>query len=83
ESVPVMDISGVVALDSAIRRLHADGICVVLAGVRGQPAKVLARAGIEEVPGRLLIEGKVSTAIWRVRRLLGLEDTASVALTEL
>lgn len=83
ESVPVVDISGVVALDSAIRRLHADGICVVLAGVRGQPAHVLRKAGIEEIPGRLMIEGKVSTAVWRVRRHLGLEDAGGAALTGL
>lgn len=80
-AVPVIDMTGLVALDSAIARLHADGICVALAGVQGQPAEALRKAGIEEIPGRLLIEAKLATAIWRVRRHLGLDD-ADTRLTD-
>jgi SulP family sulfate permease len=44
-SVPVIDATGLVSLESAIERLHALGVFVILAGIRNQPLQVLAKAG--------------------------------------
>jgi len=53
--VPSMDVTGLVALETAVRKLQNAGALVVLAGVQPQPAEVLARAGIRREPGRLSI----------------------------
>jgi sulfate permease, SulP family len=45
-SVPAMDATGLVSLESAIDRLHALGVYVVLGGVQSQPLRVLARSGL-------------------------------------
>jgi SulP family sulfate permease len=45
--VPVMDVTGVVALEAAVARLQRRGLLVVLAGVTGQPRQVLERAGLK------------------------------------
>lgn len=69
-AVPVMDVTGLVALDSAIRDLHRRGICVVLAGVQPQPARTLSRAGLREISGKLAITGSVPEALVLARAYL-------------
>jgi len=44
-SVPVLDATGLVNLESTAERLAADGVMLVLAGVRPGPLRTLARAG--------------------------------------
>jgi SulP family sulfate permease len=44
-SVPALDATGLVALDSAVDRLTRADVPVVLAGVREQPLRALLRAG--------------------------------------
>jgi SulP family sulfate permease len=44
-AVPVLDATGLVALDSTVAKLRARGIGVVLGGIGPQPLRVLARAG--------------------------------------
>jgi SulP family sulfate permease len=46
EDVPAMDATGLVALESALAKLRTSGARVVLADVRPQPARVLAKAGL-------------------------------------
>lgn len=48
--VPIMDMTGLVALESAIAQVHRKGTQVVLVGVQPQPLTVLAKAGL--APGR-------------------------------
>ncbi len=55
EHVPVIDVTGLVALESALERLWKGQAFVVLAGVQDQPAGVLAKAGIVDREGRLAI----------------------------
>ena len=50
-SVPALDATGLVALESLIKRLNARGIKVILAGVQPQPMRVLARARLAKPPG--------------------------------
>ena len=52
-SVPAMDITGLVALESALLRLRQQGVFTILTGVRPQPAAVLRKAGVQEEPGRV------------------------------
>ena len=68
EDVPAMDVSGLVALESALERLQRLGVFVVLAGARSQPARVLAKAGIRPVPGRLALCPDMQAAAALTRR---------------
>ena len=65
-SVPAIDITGLVALESALLRLRQQGVFTILTGVRPQPAGVLHKAGLQEEPGRLqfcaTLEEAVATA---------------------
>lgn len=54
-AVPVLDATGLVALDSTVGKLRQAGIFVVLAGVQPQPLRVLARAGWRNRDGELAI----------------------------
>jgi len=74
EDVPVIDVTGLVALESAIGKLGAHRTFVVLAGVQPAPRKVLEKAGIGERPGKLAICRDVDEALVVVRLTLGLDD---------
>ncbi|MFO1422711.1 MAG: C4-dicarboxylic acid transporter DauA [Candidatus Competibacteraceae bacterium] len=82
EGVTVMDVSGLVALDSAIERLRADSILVAVAGVHGQPALLMRRAGLRNIPGKLLLSASLAQALMRVRHYLGESSTGQPVLTE-
>lgn len=49
--VPLIDASGVHALQQFLKRCHAQGTLVILSGVQPQPRKVLHDMGMETVPG--------------------------------
>jgi SulP family sulfate permease len=66
-AVPVMDATGMVNLESALDRLHRDHTLVVLARVQDQPAKFMARAGIEPDPGLVAFADSVEEAIQLAR----------------
>jgi SulP family sulfate permease len=77
-AVPVMDATGLVNLESAIRRLHQAGIFVVLGGLNRQPRAVLLDAGWQEEPGRLAFEDSFAAAVETGRRrLVELEPQAA------
>ena len=82
EAVTVMDVSGLVALDSAIERLQSDGILVAVAGVHGQPALLMRRAGLRNMPGKLLLSSSLPQVLMRVRHYLGESSTGQPLLTE-
>ena len=52
-AVPAMDITGLVALESALLRLRQQGVLTLVTGVRPQPEGVLKKAGVLEEPGRV------------------------------
>jgi len=81
--VTVMDISGLVALDSAIERLRSDDILVAIAGVHGQPALLMRRAGLHNIPGQLLLSASLPQALLRVRRCLGKTADGRPMLTDM
>jgi sulfate permease, SulP family len=70
ESVPVMDATGLVALESALAQLHKSGCRAVLAGLQPQPASLLARAGIVQTPDRLAIAPDFASAVAAARAMV-------------
>jgi len=82
EAVTIMDVSGLVALDTAIERLRNDGILVAVAGVHGQPALLMRRAGLRNIPGKLLLSASLPQALMRVRNALGESPTGQPWLTD-
>jgi len=66
-AVPVMDATGMVNLESALDRLHRDHTLVILARVQDQPAKFMARAGIEPEPGLVAFADSVEEAVHLAR----------------
>jgi SulP family sulfate permease len=52
-AVPAMDITGLVALESALLRLRQQGVLTLITGLRPQPEGVLRKAGVREEPGRV------------------------------
>jgi len=74
DGVPVMDVTGLVALESAIAKLQAHHTFVVLAGVQLQPREVLEKAGVREEPGKLAICKDDEEAVMIVRLTLGLGE---------
>lgn len=82
ENVSVIDVSGLVALDSAIERWQSDGVLVAVAGVHGQPALLMRRAGLRNIPGKLLLSASLPQALTRVRHYLGESATGAPLLTE-
>ena len=72
--VPAIDATGLVALESALGKLHRGHIKVILAGLQKQPAAALDRAGIVRLPGRLAfapdLDSALSLAILHAARIV-------------
>jgi len=71
DSVPVMDATGLVALESAIAQLSKNGCVAILSGLQAQPRALLDRAGLPQRPWRLLIRPDLASAIAAAEELLG------------
>jgi SulP family sulfate permease len=81
DAVPVIDITGLVALESAIDKLARAHIFVAMAGVRPEPRAVLERAGLRDSPGKLAICGDDDEALLIVRLFLGLDERTPASAT--
>ncbi|GMU63849.1 MAG: sodium-independent anion transporter [Acidobacteriota bacterium] len=81
-SVPMLDATGLVALDSTVGKLRHAGLIVVLAGIQAQPLRALAKAGWRNVAGSLAI-GKDFDRALEVARAYAESDpeAASMHLT--
>jgi SulP family sulfate permease len=62
-SVPVMDATGMVALETILDRLHRSNRKVIIAGLQPEPMDVVTRAGIKRQPGRLAFAPDIETAL--------------------
>jgi SulP family sulfate permease len=67
-AVPILDVTGLVALETAIERLNKKGIFVVVAGVQAQPAKLFERSNLVSEPGRLALCKTLGEALALVSR---------------
>ena len=74
DAVPAMDMTGLVALESAVAKLHRKHTYVVLAGVQKQPREVLDKAGFREEAGKLAICANSEEALVIARLYVGLAD---------
>jgi sulfate permease, SulP family len=63
QAVPAMDATGLVALESLLKRLAGSGILVQIIGLQDQPRGVLRKAGIEERPGVLTFHPTLENAL--------------------
>jgi SulP family sulfate permease len=70
DHVPVMDATGLVALESAVSTLTKHGCLTILTGLQPQPAALLARAGFEQRSWRLQIRPDFSAALATAREVL-------------
>jgi SulP family sulfate permease len=67
ESVPVIDATGLVNLQSTIQRLHRDHVFCVLASVQPQPMEVLEKARLEDIDSRIGICATLDEAVTMAR----------------
>jgi SulP family sulfate permease len=67
DGVPVMDATGLVALESALAELHKRGALVVITGLQPQPRALLANAGIVDRPGQVLVRRDIAQALQELR----------------
>jgi len=72
EHVPVMDATGLVALESAIASLSKRGCMAILAGLQPQPQALLEKADFKHRPWRLVIRPDIASAIAAAEQLLAL-----------
>lgn len=63
DQVPVMDATGLVALESAVGRLQKRGCLTVISGVKSQPRRLLEKSGIEKRYPGLRIAGTLDQAL--------------------
>ncbi len=78
EDVPAIDATGLVALESLVKRLNGAGVKVVLVGVQGQPLHALAHAGWRNRKGRLRIFRSFERGIAVARRTVDARTTGQM-----
>jgi SulP family sulfate permease len=78
EKVPVMDATGLVALESAISTLSHRGCLTILTGLQRQPAALIERAGFKGRPWRLEIRADVAAGLAAARDDLARSAPGSV-----
>jgi SulP family sulfate permease len=67
-SVPMLDATGLVGLESAFERLHRAGVLVVIGGAQSQPLRAMARAGWHDRKGRIAVYGSFERAVEEVHK---------------
>src|SRR5205807_2211830 len=83
ESVPIMDVTGLVALESAIAKLNQAGVLVAIGGAQSQPTRVMRGAGLQDVEGKLKIFGSVDAAVALARAQSKIQPPGSSASAQL
>jgi SulP family sulfate permease len=68
EDMPAMDVSGLVAFESAIARVQKMGAYVLVCGLQPQPRGVLEKAGIVDEPDKLKLCATVKEALALARQ---------------
>jgi len=70
DRVPVLDATGLVALESALATLTRHGCTTILAGLQPQPASVIEKASVTLRPFRVVISPDIPSAVTAARALL-------------
>ncbi|MBL8863832.1 MAG: C4-dicarboxylic acid transporter DauA [Planctomycetes bacterium] len=71
DDVPVMDVTGLVALESAIGRLRAMKVLVILSGVQPQPLEVIGKAELGRGSDDVILSPDDASALAVLRARLG------------
>ncbi len=79
-AVPAMDVTGLVALESALARLRQQGVLCIITELQPQPLSVLQNAGVKEEPGRLQIIPSLDDAAAAALAHLGLRPSSPPSL---
>lgn len=79
EMVPAMDATGLVNLESALKKLASHHAFVILAGVQRQPRTVLARAGIQPSDDSLAMAENLHEAVALARARMGMPPAATAS----
>jgi SulP family sulfate permease len=79
DAVPVMDATGLVALESSIATLTKAGCVAVLTGLQQQPAALLERAGFKHRPWKLLLRPDFASGLEAARDLVEKHTIPSAA----
>lgn len=69
--VPIMDATGLVALESALERMEKNETLVILVGAQPQPKKLLEKAHIQSEPGVIEFVDRMRDAIGLAHRHMG------------
>lgn len=69
--VPIMDATGLVALESALERMEKNDTLVILVGAQPQPKKLLEKAHIQPEPGVIEFVDRMRDAIDFAHRHMG------------
>jgi SulP family sulfate permease len=67
-AVPLLDATGLTALESAFERLDRASVLVVIGGAQAQPLRAMARAGWHDRKGRVMVYGTFERAVEEVRK---------------
>jgi SulP family sulfate permease len=65
-SVPMLDATGLVGLESTFERLNRAGVLVVIGGAQPQPLRAMAQAGWGDRKGRISVYGSFDRAVEEV-----------------
>ena len=80
--VPLIDSSGVGALEQFVRRCRAHDTIVIVTGVQAQPARILERMGFGKDQAGLLLADDLNEALALAARLLDLRNRAAATIEE-
>jgi SulP family sulfate permease len=83
DAVPVMDATGLVALESAITRLSKNGCVAVLTGLQPQPARLIERANFRHRPWRLVLRPDFASGLAAAEEIVGTSPRASAQMTQM
>jgi len=61
--VPVVDATGLIAIETILDRLHRSHRKVILCGLQREVLRIFDRAGIKRIPGRLAFAPDIETAL--------------------
>lgn len=75
--VPMIDMSGIVALDSMVSRMNEAGVAIVVSSLTGTIYRKLLRAGLRKKPGRLAYASTLDKARVQALRLRSIGNLAS------
>lgn len=73
--VPLMDVTGLKALEVAVEKMHRDGVTVLIAGTQPQPMKIMMASGLVQLLGLDNFCGSLDQALERSRQLLASPQT--------